>query len=107
MMKSKHRKVLVFGDMLELGNASIPEHREAAGLIQDEELDMVFLVGQETKHTAEALKKEEYANYRHSESKADMIAAFMSYIEPGDLILLKGSRGIGLESFIQAVEERQ
>ncbi len=105
-MRTQGRKILVFGDMLELGASSVQEHRECASLIQESGIDQVYLVGTETAHTADALEGEGFTTFRHSESRADMISAFVSDSQDGDLVLLKGSRGMGLESFIQALEER-
>lgn len=101
------RRVLVFGDMLELGGHASSAHRELAELVRDTcEAEMVVTVGPQALHIAEVLSRhwEGKRFVMHSElddEKADRIAA---KIRPGDAVLLKGSRGMKLERLVAALE---
>lgn len=101
------RRVLVFGDMLELGAHASRAHRELAELVREAcPADMVVTVGPLALHIAEVLSRhwEGKKFVMHSElddDKADRIAA---KIRPGDAVLLKGSRGMKLERLVGALE---
>lgn len=105
-MVSAGRRILVFGDMLELGKISAAEHTACGEHILASGVDRVYLVGSETQNTAARLNGSQDPSWFHSEARKPAIQDFLNYIKPGDLVLLKGSRGIGLEHFIDALKER-
>jgi UDP-N-acetylmuramyl pentapeptide synthase len=57
---------------------------------------MVFLFGKETEIAAAVLASAQVP-YFHTNKINDLSLAIDSYIIPGDLVLLKGSRGCALE----------
>lgn len=95
-------KVLVLGDMLELGEHSPGCHAKLADLMSPE-IDLVLLVGQEVSATARALASRGWPGDKIArepdidDAAIDRIAALL---RSGDRVLLKGSRGIGLERII-------
>jgi UDP-N-acetylmuramoyl-tripeptide--D-alanyl-D-alanine ligase len=91
------RKVLVLGDMLELGTNSHFEHRSLASFIEKAQADLVFLVGNEMKAVPCV-----GASIHFNESAIDSIA---SLLKRDDLVLLKGSRGLRLEQIIDSVRQ--
>jgi UDP-N-acetylmuramoyl-tripeptide--D-alanyl-D-alanine ligase len=87
------RRVAVLGDMLELGpqetefHAAIGEHAKAAGV------DLLVTVGPRA-----AAMTEGFGGEAHSVLDAAEAAELVpSLIRPGDLVLVKASRGVGLE----------
>jgi UDP-N-acetylmuramoyl-tripeptide--D-alanyl-D-alanine ligase len=93
------KKVLIIGDMFELGEESKVEHERIGELIHSCSFNQVLLIG---KHMQHAANKCEHANYF-----ADKIQA-STYIQEQPikdaLILIKGSRGMGLESLLPMLE---
>ncbi|MEO0338991.1 MAG: cyanophycin synthetase [Bacteroidota bacterium] len=90
------RKVVILGDMLELGEATEQEHNKIAQLAQDKEaFDQVILVGSLFAPTAKELNITHFLN----------VTALKKWWEtqktPPSYILLKASRGIQLEQFIK------
>lgn len=84
----------ILGDMLELGEYSVSEHQALADLLQDvPKNSIIILVGQEIKVTSSALTRKHY----WFESINQAIPEIQERIAPADLVLVKGSRGIGLE----------
>ncbi len=85
------RKLAVLGDMLELGAHAQREHRAAGGLAA-RTAEMVWYVGEFFD-----------GGVPWSDALAAEIAAALN---PGDTLLLKGSRGMRLERILPAIEER-
>jgi len=92
----KGRKVYIFGDMLELGDASQSAHTELGDALCESGAQMVFLFGRETKAAATSLEKKNKP-YFHTDDIEKLSAAVDGYIQTGDLVLLKGSRLCALE----------
>lgn len=108
------RRVLILGDMLELGPESPQLHREIARRIvkldQEKALDLVVLVGELAAHAAGELEhawgpdKRMMHVAKLDESSGGMIA---DRLELGDAVLIKASRGIGLERLLPMIAQRQ
>ena len=92
------RKVLVLGDMLELGDSSHAEHRLLATVIENVGADLIFLVGVEM----EAAIGGTGAIYLQDAASVDSI---VSLLKSDDLILLKGSRSLQLDRIIDLVRQ--
>lgn len=93
------RKIVVLGDMRELGEVSQSQHHKIAEQLQEIKVDAVFLVGQEMHIVYDELRgkniKVEY--YKESDDvKNDVV----DFVQSGDVILVKGSRGIYMEKII-------
>ncbi len=102
-LQTENRRVLILGDMLELGNDAEKYHRQLGEFLSDKDFDMLITAGELTKEIqknciADGIKKVEYAN---SKELSDEI---LSYIEDGDFIYIKGSRGVGLEKVLQKLQ---
>ena len=95
------RRILVFGDMFELGNQSQRIHQEVGEKCSDANLDGVFTVGPLSIHTDTQLKNIEL--HKHFDSKDDLTSQLKRIIKNGDKILFKGSRGMSMETIIQGV----
>ena len=99
------RRIAVIGDMLELGEAEMQFHRDAGAAIP-KSIDLVAGVGtrsQELLSGARAAGFEE-SQLRHF-TDAESAGAFLrAFVQPGDLVLIKGSRGVGLDRAINVLQ---
>jgi len=101
------RRVVVLADMLEMGEAGPDAHREIGEAVAaDESIDFVVLVGPLMMFAAERLRKkwtgERVMNLPQMDDEhARRIAAML---RPGDFVLLKGSRGMGVERVAKALD---
>lgn len=93
----KHpNKVLIIGDMLELGEYTKAEHQNIVDSLNDFK-GRVFLVGKHfTETKTDFLKYDNTKAFKQDENIAQLLQ--------GALVLLKGSRGMALETLIQDVE---
>jgi UDP-N-acetylmuramoyl-tripeptide--D-alanyl-D-alanine ligase len=102
------RRLAILGDMLELGEASPAYHRELGRSLVQTTLDRLVLIGPLCRHTAEPVRKawldgrldyfEQWAD--------DLPGKIAGMLEPGDTVLIKGSRGMALERLVSAMEGR-
>lgn len=98
------RKIIVFGDMLELGESEIDAHREI-GRAMASVPDIALLVGV-GRLAPEALAEAGGTPSRHFEDSAAAAQFVAGAAKPGDLILVKGSRGVALEKVVEALTTR-
>ena len=107
------RRVVILGDMLELGADAEALHIEIAQAVIDLDQTMpiahAVLIGPLSRATARVLT-ESWGPDRvtHADELNEQTAALAAQrIQPGDTVLLKGSRSVGLERMLDALEGAQ
>jgi UDP-N-acetylmuramoyl-tripeptide--D-alanyl-D-alanine ligase len=99
------RRIAVIGDMLELGERELDYHRES-GRSVPKSIDVVVGVGKRSKALLEGAKEAGFGDDRlHHFDDAESAAQFLkTFIKDGDLVLIKASRGIGLDKIVTQLE---
>jgi UDP-N-acetylmuramoyl-tripeptide--D-alanyl-D-alanine ligase len=97
------RRIAVLGDMLELGEAAVMAHEEIGVIVRALPLHAVFAYGPQMKHLVQALGETKWAE--HFESKSQLGEEVSRSVRAGDVILLKGSRGMAMEEVIDKLPE--
>ena len=97
------KKVFIFGDMLELGDVSREQHIAIGEKCDEMELSAVLTYGKETIATSKSIKKVKIN--QHFDSKEELIDFLQKIITSNDKILIKGSRGMRMETIIQNIME--
>ena len=100
-MESKH-KVLILGDMLELGEWSAEAHQNIL-CKADKVAEKIILVGKEFAAAHAIVRKELESSYTLYPTTAVALGALENNPICNALILLKGSRGIALEKLISTL----
>ena len=92
------RRVLILGDMLELGKDEIEEHLKVGQLIEQSPVEEVYLFGNLTRFTCKAINTKRCF---YSADK-DLLMEVIENREPqnGTVYLVKGSRGMKMEEFL-------
>ena len=90
-------KVAMLGDMRELGEESLPEHKKVLAQVLSMGLDLVCLVGEEFGKALGDLKKDDVYWFQDSEELARWLK---DNPVSGATILVKGSRGIQMEKVL-------
>ena len=85
-------KILILGDMLELGDYTADEHQKIIEILNKKTPETVILVGKEFKKT-----KTSNSNFHKFEETKDVIPFLQKKNFQNKTILIKGSRGIALE----------
>lgn len=105
-MRGYNRKMVVLGDMLELGDDEVLFHQEIGKLLNPSFVDVVYTYGKLGKEIALGAK-EVFPNQivKSFTEKKNLIDDISVRVKPGDLILVKGSRGMKLEEIVQALKK--
>lgn len=110
------RRVAILGDMLELGEQAPDLHRQIGDHILNLDahapdrppVQPIILIGPLAVFIGEALLRHWSADRVHMfpDWSEDLPAKIVSLLEPGDVVLLKASRGMALERLIPAMRQR-
>ncbi len=99
------RRVLILGDMMELGDRSAELHQELGTAVARAGVNLLVTVGTETLATArgaEAVGDLATAHYADSEAAARELPGLLA---PGDVVLVKGSRAMRMERVVEAIRQ--
>ncbi|MFC1710477.1 glutamate ligase domain-containing protein, partial [Patescibacteria group bacterium] len=106
-ISSKGYKVVIFGDMLELGDIEKEAHQEIGGLLGKMKLDYLVGVGQASRHLVDrAAKNMKRGSYFWCKSETKVADLIYPNIRANTMILIKGSRSVGLEKVVSQLSER-
>jgi UDP-N-acetylmuramoyl-tripeptide--D-alanyl-D-alanine ligase len=101
------RRVIILGDMLELGEDAERFHREMGETLAAQVFDLAILVGPMSAHAYEAARAAGVSPgaLMHFVSADSCSRQIVGLLQADDVVYLKGSRGIGLETVIQTWRE--
>jgi UDP-N-acetylmuramoyl-tripeptide--D-alanyl-D-alanine ligase len=98
------QKIIVFGDMLELGNLEKTAHEEIGEILSNLDVKKVICVGEVSKYTAEILKKAlDDGKVIYTPKKSEVAQILSKDLNDETAILIKGSRSLGLESVVDTL----
>jgi UDP-N-acetylmuramoyl-tripeptide--D-alanyl-D-alanine ligase len=97
------RRILVAGEMLELGPGSVALHRECGRVAAESSIDLVVGVRGSAQHIVEAAR-EAGALTIFLASPLEAGEWLKAELRPGDAVLLKASRGVGLEQALRVLQ---
>jgi len=101
---TRTRAVAVLGDMLELGKDEQRYHREIGEYARARGVDVLVTVGERAKAMAGPFAADDRRDEVHSVPDAKGAGELLeARLEPGDTVLVKASRGVGLERAIEAL----
>jgi UDP-N-acetylmuramoyl-tripeptide--D-alanyl-D-alanine ligase len=101
-LSAKGRAVAVLGDMLELGRGEAREHEELGRLAAAAGALLAFF-GPRSKAGHAVAEKKLGSATAHFEDIAALIAWLQPQLKSGDVVLVKGSRGMKLERAVDAL----
>ncbi|MDR3186931.1 MAG: UDP-N-acetylmuramoyl-tripeptide--D-alanyl-D-alanine ligase [Holosporaceae bacterium] len=89
------RKILVLGDMLELGGSAMYYHENLSAAVDKFEIDLVFACGSLAKFLFNNLSLDKKGKW--CENSSEIAEELLKEIRNGDCILIKGSRAMKME----------
>ncbi len=98
------RSVAVLGEMRELGEYALEAHRYVGQIVRAERIDLLITVGALAQEIGRAaMQEEEGDRWRAFETTEEAAAGLPALIEPGDCVLVKGSRAMEMEKIVAAL----
>jgi UDP-N-acetylmuramoyl-tripeptide--D-alanyl-D-alanine ligase len=95
------------GDMLELGPKESGFHRDAGRKAARAGVQILIGVGARAKLALETARVAGVPETRHAKDADTAAELLPALVRPGDLVVVKGSRGIALEAVVTALVEAQ
>jgi UDP-N-acetylmuramoyl-tripeptide--D-alanyl-D-alanine ligase len=102
--KSK-RRIVIAGEMLELGPDAAKLHRETGREIARMGVDVVWGVRGLAEQLVAGAKEAGLNQVRFFNDADEAAAAIVGEIVPGDLVLIKGSRGVATDKVVSAIRK--
>lgn len=102
------QRIAILGDMLELGGATVQAHRRIGEKVFSLGIDYLFTYGEWSRLMGEGAVGTGMEGNRviHFTDKEALVEKVKRLVNPGDTILVKGSRGMGLEDVVQRLREK-
>src|SRR6266581_4277789 len=103
---SAGRLVVVLGDMLELGAFTDEAHQEMGRAVRAAGADEFVGVGRHARLAVETARAAGLGHAHHATTFEDTVAHLLKRLAPGDVVLVKGSRGMRMERVVDALLAR-
>lgn len=100
----ENRKIVVLGDVLELGKFSKQMHQMIGEEVIRNNIDILVTVGKEAKISAEIVKEKSKAEVYAFNNNKDAINVLKEKIQKNDIILIKASNGMHFEEIVEAIK---
>lgn len=102
VVSGNNRTIAVLGDMLELGDISAKAHRDVGSYAVSKEISYIVAVGEKGKDIIEGAieagaKKEKVLHFNNNKEAGKFL---IDFAKPGDVLLVKGSRGMKMEEIV-------
>jgi UDP-N-acetylmuramoyl-tripeptide--D-alanyl-D-alanine ligase len=98
------RRIVVLGDMKELGETGPRLHAELAEAVEANRIDLLFAAGPLMKNLVDVLPKAKVV--AHADTSADLVDAVCAAVRPGDAVTVKGSLSMKMALVVKALKER-
>lgn len=95
------RKIAVLGDMLELGEIAEDAHKALGSRLADRQIDAVVTVGTLAELTAQTAREAGVPVAVNCQDHAAAQVKLREILRPGDTVLIKGSRGMKMETMLE------
>lgn len=100
------RRIAILGDMFEQGELSSRYHREIGEYVSDKPVDMLIAIGDDAAYIRDgALKTMSADRVKYYKTKNDFLKEIKNIITSGDVVLVKGSRGMAMEQIVKKIME--
>jgi len=105
-LKKRNRGVLVAGDMLELGEHAESLHREIGSISAKSDISKLYVTGDYAEVLATgAMEGDMKSDDIFTGTKEEILDDIICRLEPNDWVLVKGSRGMAMETIVEGLIE--
>jgi len=105
-LKGENKAALVAGDMLELGEDAHRLHESIGQVAVQSGVNRLFLTGRYAKDVKKGAQQQGMADHEIIVGgKMNLVKPLVEFLAPKDWVLVKGSRGSGMEEIVRALED--
>jgi UDP-N-acetylmuramoyl-tripeptide--D-alanyl-D-alanine ligase len=104
--RSRKRLVVIAGEMLELGSDEIALHREAGREIAAYGIDVLWGIRGLAQEIVFGAREAGLKTTKFFDSSDEAATALANEVKAGDLILVKGSRGVATDKIVKTLKEQ-
>ena len=99
------RHIAVLGDMLELGEGGPTFHQEVGSLVSQTNVHTLIALGPAAEHIARGAHQAgmQHDRIHHTTNQQEVLSLLTELMQPQDVVLLKGSRGMAMERLVEAL----
>jgi UDP-N-acetylmuramoyl-tripeptide--D-alanyl-D-alanine ligase len=97
------RRIVILGDMLELGQKGAEMHAELAADLVANNIDLVFAAGPLSMHLYNALPRQMQGASR--ERASELAPIVVAAVQGGDIVLIKGSNAMKMNAIVDALKK--
>ena len=98
---STGRKIVILGDMLELGNDAIKMHQHLIDIINQSKFDKIFCVGKLMYQLFNLINTLQQGVWTRTAD--EMAHCILEHLQPNDMILIKGSNGMQMSKICDVI----
>jgi len=103
-LKGNSRGILITGDMLELGEHAEFMHRKMGSMSVRLHIARFYITGEFAESVAEGARKEDINSDIFIGSREEILEDLKKILLPGDWVLVKGSRAMGMEKIVEGLK---
>ncbi len=100
-VRASGKKIAVLADMLELGGASAREHEKVGRGAANAHIDLLFTFGKMARRIATSARGR--VETESFDDKLKLLRRLLQTISSGDVVLVKGSRGMKMEEVVEGL----
>ena len=104
--QNRKRLVVIAGEMLELGPDEVLLHRDVGREIARNGINVLWGVRGLAKEIVAGASEAGVSTAKFFNSSDEVVAELVSEVKEGDLILVKGSRGVATDKIVKALKEK-
>lgn len=104
LSQCKGNKVAILSDMLELGEQSAAQHFGVGLFARNLRIDKIIAIGNDAEHIAKGAEGGN-AQVAYYSNKEEFFRDMNKYVGDGDIVLVKGSRGMKMEQVVEKLVE--
>ncbi|WP_290743975.1 UDP-N-acetylmuramoyl-tripeptide--D-alanyl-D-alanine ligase [Fibrobacter sp. UBA4309] len=102
-MKATGKRIAILGDMLELGKDSANLHSQIGAAVPENGFDLLLTVGKDARNYVKGARSHGMKAVFHFDSVDEIIEFLQGTVAEGDVLLVKGSRGMKMERIVDAL----
>jgi UDP-N-acetylmuramoyl-tripeptide--D-alanyl-D-alanine ligase len=108
VLPTARQRILVLGDMRELGDTSVREHEQIGTLVAELQLDRLLVCGDFAADVARGAKQNGMKPHQIAAATdaETLLAVLDCWLEADDVLLIKGSRAMRMEQVVEWLKKR-